>query len=256
MADDNTLDFGEQRPQESVETMHFQPIKGYPMLQWKGKRPFRSTQFYPAQLKEQHGQPVNDWLNEIYWGDNLQVMSHLLKKYRGQVQLVYIDPPFDSKADYRLKIRLRGKQLRNDLSSFEEKQYSDVWVNDEYLQFIFERIVLLRELLRNDGLIFLHCDSTKGHYLKCIMDEVFGSDNFRNQVVWKRSDAHNDSGQGAKHLGSIHDMILIYSKTNVYRWNDIYLPLPEKTIRNWYKNIEEGTGRKFNKADVTGPEEQ
>lgn len=77
----------------SVEKFEFEPIKGYPMLNWKGKRPFRSTQYYPAQLKEVHGEEVNGWLNEIYWGDNLQVMSHLLKKYRGKIDLIYIDPP-------------------------------------------------------------------------------------------------------------------------------------------------------------------
>jgi hypothetical protein len=79
----------------TVEEYQFEPIKGYPMLQWKGKRPFRSTHYYPAQLKEVHGPEVEGWRSKIFWGDNLQVMSHLLKQYRGQVQLVYIDPPFD-----------------------------------------------------------------------------------------------------------------------------------------------------------------
>ncbi|MFW2171286.1 hypothetical protein ACG93W_15570 [Acinetobacter baumannii] len=76
----------------------FEPIKGYPRLNWKGKRPFTATQYYPAQLKEQHGDVVNGWLNKIFWGDNLQVMSHLLREFRGKIDLIYIDPPFDSKA--------------------------------------------------------------------------------------------------------------------------------------------------------------
>ena len=83
-------------------------IKGFPELRWTGKRPYRSTQYYPAQLRETYGKEKNGWLNKIFWGDNLQVMSHLLKEYRGQVDLIYIDPPFDSKADYKKKIDLRG----------------------------------------------------------------------------------------------------------------------------------------------------
>ncbi|RCX08642.1 hypothetical protein [Extensimonas vulgaris] len=87
----------------NVEKYEFEPIKGYPMLNWRGKRPFTSTQYYPAQLKEVHGEEVDGWRNKIFWGDNLQVMSHLLKEFRGKVDLVYIDPPFDSKADYKKK---------------------------------------------------------------------------------------------------------------------------------------------------------
>jgi site-specific DNA-methyltransferase (adenine-specific)/adenine-specific DNA-methyltransferase len=88
----------------SVEGYKFQPIKGYPMLNWRGKRPFTSTQFYPAQLKETYGEEVDGWRNKIFWGDNLQVMSHLLKEFRGKVDMIYIDPPFDSAADYNRTI--------------------------------------------------------------------------------------------------------------------------------------------------------
>lgn len=81
-------------------------IKGFPELRWTGKRPYRSTQYYPAQLRERYGEERDGWINKIFWGDNLQVMSHLLKEYRGKIDLVYIDPPFDSKADYKRKIAL------------------------------------------------------------------------------------------------------------------------------------------------------
>lgn len=79
-------------------------IKGYPELRWTGKRPYKSTQYFPAQLKEQYGEETNGWINKLFWGDNLQVMSHLLKDYRNSIDLIYIDPPFDSKADYKKKI--------------------------------------------------------------------------------------------------------------------------------------------------------
>ena len=107
-------------------------IKGYPELRWTGKRPYTSTQYYPAQHKETYGDPSDSgWLNKIFWGDNLQVMSHLLKEYRGKIDLIYIDPPFDSKADYKMKIEVKGKSVTNDSNIFEEKQYGDIWNNDE-----------------------------------------------------------------------------------------------------------------------------
>ena len=84
-------------------------IKGFPELRWTGKRPYLSTQYYPAQLRETYqGSGESDWLNKIFWGDNLQVMSHLLRDFRGKVDLIYIDPPFDSKADYKKEIKVRG----------------------------------------------------------------------------------------------------------------------------------------------------
>ena len=98
-------------------------IKGFPELRWTGKRPYKSTQYYPAQLRETYGEEQNGWMNKIFWGDNLQVMSHLLKEYRGQIDLVYIDPPFDSKADYKKKIDVKGVgKAESDSSTFEEKQ--------------------------------------------------------------------------------------------------------------------------------------
>lgn len=168
------LELGSEQQDGRVEEYKFEPIKGYPMLNWRGKRPFTSTQFYPAQLKEVHGPEVDGWRNKIFWGDNLQVMSHLLRDFRRQIDLIYIDPPFDSKADYKKKIGLKGSTTEGDYSNFEEKQYSDIWNNDDYLQFIYERLVLAKELLSDSGSIYLHCDWHKSHHLRCLMDEIFG----------------------------------------------------------------------------------
>lgn len=204
------LDLKVDQKISSVEDFKFEPIKGYPMLNWKGKRPFTSTQYYPAQLKETHGEEVNGWLNKIFWGDNLQVMSHLLKEFRGQVDLVCIDPPYDSVADYKIKINLKGKLAENDRSTFEEKQYTDIWNNDEYLQFMYERLILLRELLSDNGFIFLHCDWHKSHYLRLMLDEIFGLNNFRNEIIWYYPGRERAS---SKKLASKHDTIFFYSKT-------------------------------------------
>lgn len=201
---------------KAVGDYAFEPIRGRPMLQWAGKRPFTSTQFFPAQEKERHGDEVDGWMNRIYWGDNLQVMSHLLKEFRGKINLIYIDPPFDSKADYKKKIELRGKKVENDHSNFEDKQYTDIWTNDEYLQFMYERLVLCRELLSETGSIFLHCDWHKSHLLRCMMDEVFGIENFRNEIIWENQGAWVNSDRWFPRR---HNNIMFYSKTNKYEFN-------------------------------------
>ena len=190
-------------------------IKGFPELRWTGKRPYRSTQYYPAQLKERYGEEVNGWINKIFWGDNLQVMSHLLKEFRGKIDLIYIDPPFDSKADYKKKIKIKGATALSDTSSFEEKQYGDIWTNDEYLQFMYERFIILKELLSEKGSIYIHCDWHKVHHLRLVLDEVFGPDNFRNEVIWW----YLWGGRGKTQWNSKHDNILFYSKSDSWTFN-------------------------------------
>ena len=206
-----------------------QPIKGQPELKWRGKRPFVSTSYFPAQEKEQHGEEVNGWLNKIFWGDNIQVMSHLLKEYRGKVDLIYIDPPFDSKADYKKEIKLRGKKVENDHSSFEEKQYTDIWTNDEYLQFMYERLILCRELLSNTGSIYLHMDEKRSHYLKCIMDQVFGSSNFRKEIIWDITVLSGFKVQAQNWIRG-HDSILYYVKSGDHIFNKLRQPHQQKYI--------------------------
>lgn len=209
-ADQTAMDLGaEAASLESVEKFQFAPIKGYPMLNWRGKRPFTSTQFFPAQLKEVHGEEVDGWRNKIFWGDNLQVMSHLLKEFRGQVDVVYIDPPFDSRVDYSKKIALRSSKTATDPSNFEEKQYTDIWSNDEYLQFMFDRLILLRELMAEHAIIMIHVDWHKIHHIRCLLDEVFGAENFLNEIIWK----YDGPGAPSKlRLGNKHDTILRYAK--------------------------------------------
>lgn len=200
-------------------TFDYEPIRGYPELRWTGKRPFRGTSYFPAQLKESHGDTVDGWRNKLYWGDNLQVMSHLLREYRGKVRLIYIDPPFDSKADYKKKIELRGQSATSDASAFEEKQYTDIWTNDEYLQFMYERLVLIRELLAEDGSLWLHCDWTKGHYLRLLCDQVFGPGGFKNSVVWYY---YNKLQGNINRFASNHDDIYLYTKNVSFVFNKQY----------------------------------
>ena len=229
-------------------------IKGFPELRWTGKRPYRSTQYYPAQLRESYGEEQNGWINKIFWGDNLQVMSHLLKEYRGKIDLIYIDPPFDSKADYKKKIDLKGVgKAESDSSSFEEKQYGDIWTNDEYLQFMYERLLIMRELLSDKGAIYLHCDYHKMHYLRIIMDEVFGADNHLNSLVWMYSTRSAIKSTWKR----THDDILFYKKDKmpVFNWSDemVMEPLSESTIKKYKFEDEIGRYRLCGRNIVGSP---
>lgn len=227
-------------------------IKGYPELRWTGKHPYESTQYYPAQIRERYGEEKNGWINKIFWGDNLQVMSHLLKEYRRKVDCIYIDPPFDSKAQYKKTIKIRSQDVSNDMMSFEEVQYNDIWTNDTYLQFMYERFTIMRELLADTGSIWVHCDQSKGHYIKVLLDEVFGPENFVNQITWKRTFAHGDMGQGAKHLGRISDYIFIYGVTPRIKLNSVYTPYEQAYVERVFSGKDED-GRRWQSVSLTAP---
>lgn len=202
-------------------------IKGFPELRWTGKRPYESTQYYPAQLRERYGEETNGWINKIFWGDNLQVMSHLLKEYRGKIELIYIDPPFDSKEDYKRTIKMKSLKIETDATTFEEKQYGDIWTNDEYLQFMYERLIIMRELLSETGSIYLHCDWHKVHYLRMIMDDIFGVDNFKDEIVW-----HYRTGNLTyQHFQRKHDTILFYGKESTKTYFN------QQVIKEYYTQI-------------------
>jgi adenine-specific DNA-methyltransferase len=237
---------------DSIEDYQFEPIKGYPMIHWKGKRPFTSTQYYPAQLKENHGEEVNGWMNKIFWGDNIQVMSHLLKEFRGKIDLIYIDPPFDSNADYKLKIQPKsgGKKVESNYNGIEEKQYSDIWSNDQYLQFIYERVLLIKELLSEKGSLFLHCDERKSHHIRCILEEIFGFENIRSQIVWKRRTGMVNQ---TSTFGNCTDYILWVSKSENYIYKRQFTKHgSENYIRDKFNQIS-SDGRKYRLTGLTNP---
>jgi len=130
------------------------------------------------------------YTNALFHGDNKEILAHLLANgLRGQVQLIYIDPPFDSGADYVRQVRLRGDNAKRiageNYTVGEQVQYTDIWANDNYLQFIYERLPLMRELLAPTGTIWLHCDHRKTHQLRMLLEEVFGEDNYLNTIAWR-----------------------------------------------------------------------
>lgn len=248
--------------------------KGRPMLTWVGKKPLARLKAYPAQAIERFdataGQAVplqevgwNDWPKDLpkggllYHGDNKDVLAHLLANgFRGKVKLIYIDPPFDSGADYVRSVQLRGAKGNvkidgEDYTLGEQVQYSDIWANDNYLQFMYERLLLLRELMSDDATLYLHCDWRKHHHLRCLVDEVFGADNFVSEVIWKRTSAHSNTTQGNKSFGSINDVILVVSKSDQYTFNIQYTPYGDEYLKKY--NMMDEDGRKYQLFDITGP---
>jgi adenine specific DNA methylase Mod len=162
----------------------------------------------------------------------------------GCVDLIYIDPPFNSNRNYEV-FWGETKEKR----SFEDRHES----TKAYIDYMRPRCVELARVLKKTGSFYYHCDWHASHYVKVMLDQIFGENNFINEIVWKRSDAKSDVGQGAKHFGRVHDSIFYYAAGDDYTFNPKFTPLPQSTVDSWYKHVEEGTGRRYNKADVTGP---
>jgi DNA modification methylase len=232
------------------------PAKGRPMLSWVGKRPLKSLIGFPAQAIEKFDPKAERALRTDMWrgwpeqypkegllfhGDNKEVLAHLLANgFRGTVDVIYIDPPFDSGADYVRKVSLRGTadsaKVGGDAYSLGEQiQYEDIWSNDSYLQFMYERLLILRELLKPNGNIFVHCDWNIVHRLRCVMDEVFMSQNFVNEIIWQH--AVIGAGRGIyRRLPKAHETIMWYAKGDGYVFNtedaDVRVPYKDRITQN------------------------
>ncbi len=202
-----------------------------------------------------------EWMNRLIYGDNLLTMQALLAgdaqtglpSLRGKVDLIYIDPPFDSKADYRTKISLPGTDIQQKPTVIEQFAYADTWEEGtiSYLKMIYPRLVLMRELLSDRGSIYVHIDWHVGAYVKLLLDEVFGKENFSSEIIWKRTTSHAQR----QSFGIIHDTILFYRKNcEDYKWNPQYLPHSEEHINKYYSNVD-SDGRRYTLGDMTAPGE-
>lgn len=188
----------------------------------------------------------SDWLNRLIYGDNLLVIQALLAgdefngtpSLRGKIDLIYIDPPFDSKADYRTKIKLLNRELEQKPTTIEQFAYSDTWRDGtvSYLKMIYPRIALMKELLSETGTIYVHCDWHVGHYLKVMMDEIFGKENFRNEIIWK----YTGSLQPKFDFARKHDVIFRYSKTDSRNYKPLFTNYSENTMNRFNKEDENG----------------
>ncbi|RZB30104.1 MAG: adenine-specific DNA-methyltransferase [Desulfobacteraceae bacterium Eth-SRB1] len=233
------LETGEDLPLDYKHIL-FPPEKKEYELVYAGKEReediLADTMAVPLQPIKTFGVNGNVWTNKLIFGDNLQVMKSLLDdpEVKGQVKLIYIDPPFATKQEFR------GSQ--------DQKAYQDKIAGAQFVEFLRKRLVFLRELLANDGLIYVHLDQKKGHYIKVIMDEVFGESNFLNEIIWKYVKFQM---RKMNRFVKNSDRLLIYSKTPNYNFYSITYKLkePKKLLKKgWDKEL----GRIQNIKDENG----
>jgi DNA modification methylase len=193
--------------------------------------------------EEPHG---DDWRNLLVWGDNLLALRELLNDQqgsnrlgtRGKIRLIYIDPPFATRQDF-----MKDK----------EKAYRDKVYGAQFIEFLRRRLILLREILAEDGSIYIHLDTKKSHYLKAVLDEVFGEENFQNEIIWKRQSAKSGAFEGLGQYGRIHETLLYYTKAERWIWNQQYAGYSASYIATWYKYRDPKTGKRYRLSDLTAP---
>jgi adenine specific DNA methylase Mod len=197
-------------------------------LYWKGKQtevdrivlPFQTIETVNesrATREKERGRfsalkskPDTSWYNRLIWGDNKYITASLLEEFAGKVDLVYIDPPFATGADFSIDIELGDTEWTKEPSAIEDKAYRDTWGKglDSYLQMIYERLVLIRELLSSMGIVYVHCDWRVNSYIRLALDEVFGKDNFRNEIIW----CYTGASQAKDRFIQKHETIYAYTK--------------------------------------------
>jgi DNA modification methylase len=179
----------------------------------------------------------------IYCGDNLE---QLKKLPAACVDLIYIDPPFNSNRNYEV-FWGETKEMR----AFTDRHES----TKAYIEYMRPRCVELARVLKKTGSFYYHCDWHASHYVKVMLDQIFGENNFVNEIVWKRQSSHNDAKQGSKHLGRVHDSIFLYagSGDRDYKFTHIYTPYDEDYINKFYRHVEVETGRRFSLGDLGAP---
>jgi len=214
-----------------------------------------ASRLKPLGLFDSEKAHKDDFRNMLIWGDNKLVMASLLKDFRGKIDLICIDPPFDVGADFTMNVSIGDEQetLYKDQSTLEMVAYRDMWGKgtDSYLHIMYERIMLMREMLCETGSIYVHCDWRVNSSIRLILNEVFGRENAINEITWKRTNVHSHAAQGTEHFARIQDTIFFYSKSSRRIWHQLYSSHSEDHITKSYKHIEEGTGRRYSMGDLT-----
>ncbi|HUS51815.1 MAG TPA: site-specific DNA-methyltransferase, partial [Candidatus Paceibacterota bacterium] len=209
------------------------------------------------ELFDSSGRQIKGWTNKLIWGDNKLILSSLkngpLRKQieaEGGIKLIYIDPPFDVGADFSMNIEIGEESFTKKPSVIEEIAYRDTWGKgaDSFIAMIYERLKLMHGLLADDGSIYVHCDWRVNSYMRLVLDEVFGKDNFQCEIIWKRTSAHSHS----KGLGNIHDIIYYYTKSRQFIFNKIFIPYSENYIKGHYNKLS-ADGRKYRTDNLIAP---
>jgi len=234
-------------------------------LEWEGKRTEVERVELPFQLVEVVNEPraktmdmfvprvgSDKWYNMLIWGDNKLVMNSLIGRgFAGKINLIYIDPPFATGADFTLNIKVENEEMMKEASAIEMKAYRDTWGQGlaSYLQMMYDRLVLMRDLLTENGSFYVHMDWHVGHYVKTILDEIFGKENFQREIIWGLETASGFKST-VKNWVRQHDTILYYCKSGIPTFNKIFLPhKPEYVAR--FKNVDK-QGRRYRDDRVGG----
>ncbi len=210
---------------------------------------------------DERGRQLSGWTNKLIWGDNKIILSSLKNgplreeiEANGGIKLIYIDPPFDVGADFSMDIEIGDDTFTKKPNILEEIAYRDTWGKgaDSFISMIYERLSLMRDLLADDGSIYVHCDYRVNCHIRLALEETFGRDRFVNEIVWKRSDAKTDAHQGSQHYSRIQDTILFFHKSEQAIWNPLYVPLSESYVEGFYRYADPG-GRKYKLENMLGP---
>jgi site-specific DNA-methyltransferase (adenine-specific)/adenine-specific DNA-methyltransferase len=200
-------------------------------------------------LLDLSGRQIKGWTNKLIWGDNKLILSSLksgaLRRQiedAGGLKLIYIDPPFDVGADFSMDIEIGGETFHKEPNILEQIAYRDTWGRgaDSFLAMIYERLLLMRDLMTDDASIYVHCDWRVNSFIRAAMSEVFGPENFLAEIIWKRASAHSD----ATAFGQVHDTILYFSKSETRTWNEPITDYEEWYVERYYRYEDKG-GRKF-----------
>lgn len=246
-------------------------------LVWNGKSrevctailPFQTLEHIDEPRKEKRddeelglktgGRQVKGWTNKLIWGDNKLILASLkagaLRRQiedAGGLKLIYIDPPFDVGADFSMDIEIGGETFHKEPNLLEQIAYRDTWGRgaDSFIAMIYERLILMRDLMHSDGSIYVHCDWRVNSFLRLALHEVFGPQNFQCEVVWKRSSAHSDTKQGMTQFGKVTDTIFYLTKSQTWTWNQLFQPYDAEYVEAKYSYVETD-GRRFKSTDLT-----
>ncbi|MBU1246530.1 site-specific DNA-methyltransferase [Patescibacteria group bacterium] len=217
----------------------------------------RSEEKITAQttLFDTSGRQIKGWSNKLIWGDNKLILSSLkngpLRKQieaEGGLKLIYIDPPFDVGADFSMNIEIGEDTFTKKPSVIEEIAFRDTWGKgmDSFIAMIYERLKLMHGLLADDGSIYVHCDYRVNSYMRLVLDEIFGKNNFLNEITWRRAYSHNDGNK----LGIITDTIFYYSKSDKYKYNKVFTERTDAQTEKEYSNIDESTGKRYKSVSM------
>ena len=203
------------------------------------------------------GRQVKGWTNKLIWGDNKLILSSLksgaLRRQiedAGGLKLIYIDPPFDVGADFSMDIEIGGETFHKEPNLLEQIAYRDTWGRgaDSFISMIYERLILMRDLMHEEGSIYVHCDWRVNGMIRLAMEEVFGKDNFRNQIIWKRTGARS----GTVGYNIIDDSILFFSRCDQLTWNTQYIPYSKEYLDDFF-NHRNPNGRRYRLTILTAP---